>query len=92
MQATLLKSYTLPLPIPPLSLMMSSKVYDKAIEMIERFYGCEDEDREDGELAPAVAPGATEFSFGMASNVTPNKAPLACGLEMSSPVRTLNFA
>lgn len=74
-------------------------MYDKAVEMIERFFGCEDEE-EDDDVAPTAAGGG--FSFGCnTAEMTPNKSPSACGLEMNnatsigmfgSPVRTLNFA
>lgn len=63
-------------------------MYEKAIQIIERFYGCED-DEEDADLAPTVTEGATTFSFGVNDTnlnavVTPSKAPGFCGLEMNS--------
>ncbi|CBJ31635.1 conserved unknown protein [Ectocarpus siliculosus] len=82
-------------------------VYDKAIEIIERFYGCEDDDEEDAHVAPTVVDGASTFSFGAADAATPGKtASSTCGAEMNSspcgggagmpifgsPVRALNFA
>ncbi|CAM9615020.1 unnamed protein product [Ectocarpus fasciculatus] len=82
-------------------------VYDKAIDIIERFYGCEDEDEEDAHVAPTVVDGAATFSFGAADAATPSKAASStCGAEMNnspcgggagmpifgSPVRALNFA
>lgn len=85
-----------------------SNVYEKAVQIIERFYGCDDEEEDDADVAPNVADGAAAFSFGMTNAPTPNKAPSSCGVEMNnspcggggmggmpmfgSPVRTLNFA
>lgn len=80
-------------------------MYEKAVEIIERFYGCEEED-EDDSVTPMVAEGSMTFSFGCnTAEITPGKAPSACGLEtnntpggggsmalFSSPVRALNFA
>lgn len=84
---------------------LNSNVYEKAVQIIERFYGCDDEEEDDADVAPDVADGAAAFSFGMTSAPTPNKTPSSCGVEMNnspagmagmpmfgSPVRTLNFA
>ena len=77
----------------------SSKVYDKAIQMIERFYGVEDDEVEDDDLVPTISNGASSFTFGMAtasgtmdsmeshSSLTPSKNPSSCGLEMNSTPR-----
>eukprot|EP00903_Cladosiphon_okamuranus_P019512 g17943.t1 len=83
----------------------NTNVYEKAVQIIERFYGCEDDEEDDADVAPDVADGAAAFSFGMTAAPTPNKAPSSCGVEMNnspagmggmatfgSPVRTLNFA
>ncbi|CAM9512442.1 unnamed protein product [Ascophyllum nodosum] len=75
------------------------KVYDKAIQMIERFYGVEDDEVEDDDLVPTISNGASSFTFGMASasgtmdsmeshsSLTPSKNPSSCGLEMNSTPR-----
>lgn len=81
-------------------------MYEKAVQMIERFYGCEDDETEDADVVPMVPDGAATFAFGMAessgtvnvSTMTPSKSPSACGLESNdvrpvfgSPIRTLNL-
>lgn len=60
-------------------------MYEKAVQIIERFFGCEDE--EDEELAPTVAEGGSAFTFGLmttsaAATTTPSKSPSGCGREM----------
>lgn len=61
-------------------------MYEKAVQIIERFFGCED-DEEDEDLAPEVAEGGNAFTFGLtttsaASTTTPSKSPSGCGMEM----------
>lgn len=49
--------------------------------MIERFFGCDEDEEDDESFAPEVAEGGETFSFGVAppNNTTPSKS---CGMAM----------
>lgn len=61
-----------------------SAVYEKAVQIIERFYGCEDEEEDDADLAPAVGDGAATFSFGVAGSSNAAAPSTSCGVEMNN--------
>lgn len=68
----------------------SSKVYQKAVNIIERFFGCDEEDEDDENLAPDISEDGNTFSFGVSTSAgvmhtdassTPSKTP-TCGLAV----------
>lgn len=96
-------SFPSPRPDVFLRYLVSSKVYDKAVMIIERYFGCEDDEEEDERFAPVIAEGGETFSFGAtaagasSANDTPSKScGMATGTEglpaFGSPQRALNFA